>query len=651
VDRRAYLVALLVAAAVGAPFLTKAYHIDDTFVLAVSDQILKDPLRPFDTTINWRNDPMPIREITKNPPLLSYYLAPFIAEWGYDEIALHGAMMVFLVLLAVGAALVGAWFWVGPWWPMLFVMFSPLVLVSPNVMRDVPAAALGTFGMALFVLGSDDSKKTQTAFGALFVGLAVLTKYSSASLIPVMGLYLLLHRRWRQMLWLLIPTGLLGLWCLHNGHYQGEPHIWLLMRQRADNFFGWHYAWQEKGLAGLTILGSSLFLLPVVIVAWLRKWTWPAILLIAVAGAGAWFAVNAHFGNPSGMKQPDTVVLKDGKSFAGEIVERSEDGLTLRMRDRRSMKLNLAEVAEVRKDEGLVLMKNGNRYTGDVTEGEDGSLAIALRQQDMRVRTKNLGSAGALNWQYYLWAMAGAGLVVVAALGGLFGAVRAATRREGGADWLFLLAWAAVPIAFSVVLAPFQASRHFLPAIVPLTVIVLRLLGEKRQIVTGTLAGVLVLQAAVGYVVAFGDAEAAAVQRDFADYVAKTYKRDGREVWFNGHWGWMQYALRVHGFKQISQNGDTPPAGAILVDLKRTHHSTAPEGLNPDRPNPRLHRLEEKAYPCSILVRTVDNREASFYAVSGHKLPYLFTTDETPHDVGRVYRVTEKPVTENGGPE
>jgi len=44
----------------------------------------------------------------------------------------------------------------------------------------------------------------------------------------------------------------------------------------------------------------------------------------------------------------------------------------------------------------------------------------------------------------------------------------------------------------------------------------------------------------------------------------------------------------------------------------------------------------------------VDNRESFFYATTGHKLPYIFTLDDTPHDVGRVFQVTETPVTESG---
>ena len=69
---------VVVALLVAVPFLNKAVHLDDTVVLTVSRQILGEPLRPFNADINWGRGLTPIFERTKNPPLLSYYLAPLL---------------------------------------------------------------------------------------------------------------------------------------------------------------------------------------------------------------------------------------------------------------------------------------------------------------------------------------------------------------------------------------------------------------------------------------------------------------------------------------------------------------------------------------------------------------------------------------------
>jgi hypothetical protein len=105
---------MLPAAGIGWYALIKPVHIDDTVVLHVAQNILRDPSRPFAGEFFWLEEPQPLAQVTTNPPLVSYWLAPWIALTGYREWVLHLSFAPFIALLMWGDApfgnsLVGGW--------------------------------------------------------------------------------------------------------------------------------------------------------------------------------------------------------------------------------------------------------------------------------------------------------------------------------------------------------------------------------------------------------------------------------------------------------------------------------------------------------------------------------------------------------------
>jgi 4-amino-4-deoxy-L-arabinose transferase-like glycosyltransferase len=255
--KRLYWIGVLLALVVGVPFLNKPFHIDDTMVLAVSSQILREPLRPFHASINWSGDPVPIFEKTTNPPLVSYVLAPLVARFGYREAPLHLAMLGFLVILGLAMAWLARRFAGGSVWPVLFVMLSPGVAASVNVMRDVPMMALSAAAVAVFVAGIDRRRWPVALGGSALAGLAMLTKYSAVILFPVLIGYALLRRRGRDGLWLAAAAALLGLWCLQTQLTEGRIHlVYLLTTGRGGQ------PWTDRFYAALVTVGACLFLAP-----------------------------------------------------------------------------------------------------------------------------------------------------------------------------------------------------------------------------------------------------------------------------------------------------------------------------------------------------------------------------------------------------
>lgn len=287
-----FVLVLLTAAAICIPFLNKAYHIDDPFVLTIAGNILKNPADPFAGEFDWTGELTPIFETTTNPPLISYYLAPFAYYFNFSEFALHAAMALFIVMIGWGTVVLSNRFACGYFWPLAFVMFSAAIMVSGNVMRDIPAAGLGVAGIGFFIMGCDKENRFYLFLGSVLTGLAVLTKYSSIILIPVLLLYPIFKRK----LWLLgwvLPAVLLVLgWCLHNVAMYERVHIlFLTLHRRTVEGI----AWYDKALGAMVVLSSMMYLLPALLFAeWKRK-RWIALSGCVPVGVIAFWAAQRFF--------------------------------------------------------------------------------------------------------------------------------------------------------------------------------------------------------------------------------------------------------------------------------------------------------------------------------------------------------------------
>lgn len=278
--RRDFALLAFLTLLVTVPFLGKPFHIDDTFVLHISELILANPWDPFAGQFDWFGHELSVWEATTNPPLVSYYLAPFAWLSGFSEIVLHGAMVLFYALLALGTFLLARRFTAAPRWITAFVMLSPAVVISGNVMRDVPGAALATLAAALYIHGVDTGDRRSKAAGALLGGLAVLAKYSMGVLLPVLALYPILRgRKWREVGWLFLSGAVVLAWCLHTLVIYGQIHPWYLFLERsADSGFGW----EDKFQGAFLILGSSLFLVPALLWEAGKRRLWRCLAAVAL---------------------------------------------------------------------------------------------------------------------------------------------------------------------------------------------------------------------------------------------------------------------------------------------------------------------------------------------------------------------------------
>jgi 4-amino-4-deoxy-L-arabinose transferase-like glycosyltransferase len=266
----------IISAAVTLPFLDKPFHIDDTLMLLLAGNVVENPLDPYAGSVDWHGVPESHLTTETSPPLWNYYLAPFLSGWGASEVALHAAMLPFFVLLAAATLWLARRFSGAPWWVLLFVMASPGVVVSGNVMRDIPASALFAAALAATVAGTDRRDSRRLLLGGLLAGMAILTKYSAAVLIPLIALYPVLRRRPRLAAWCVVPIAIVALWNLLSQLVYGEPHLLSVMKF-SDRFSD---DWTLNLVRAFPVLGSLVYLSPLLLLHAFARRDW-----IAAAGA------------------------------------------------------------------------------------------------------------------------------------------------------------------------------------------------------------------------------------------------------------------------------------------------------------------------------------------------------------------------------
>jgi 4-amino-4-deoxy-L-arabinose transferase-like glycosyltransferase len=195
-----------------APFLNKAFHIDDPLFIWSAQQIQKNPLDPFGFQLNWNDVPEYMWQVTKNPPLACYYVAAVGSFVGYGELPLHLAFLLPACLVTAGTYVLAKRFVQRPLWPAFLALITPAFWVSAtNVMCDVWLTAFCVWATILWFKARDKENPLYYAATGLIIALAALSKYYGVVLLAPLFLNVVL-RRPRSLGWLLtfvIPLAVL----------------------------------------------------------------------------------------------------------------------------------------------------------------------------------------------------------------------------------------------------------------------------------------------------------------------------------------------------------------------------------------------------------------------------------------------------------
>lgn len=190
------------------PFVTKAFHVDDTLFVWTAKQILAHPLDFYGFSANWYGNEMPMAHIQQNPPLVSYYIALVELLFGWNEITIHLAFFIPAIATSVGILFLAKPLCRMPHVAVLLAVLTPAFLVSStNVMSDMFLLALYVWTITLYVRGLDLNQHYIVILAMIFASLAVLAKYFGITLVPLLLAYSIAKRRKfdGSILYLLIP--------------------------------------------------------------------------------------------------------------------------------------------------------------------------------------------------------------------------------------------------------------------------------------------------------------------------------------------------------------------------------------------------------------------------------------------------------------
>jgi hypothetical protein len=290
------LIAFSLPVLLGAPFVGRAFFVDDNYQMLMARGTWEHPLRPYDfkaddngrDSVGWERG-QPPRMV--NPPLHHYLLGLFSKIGGGSlwvvrllSLLLAGGSAVFIFLLAAR--------WMIPPMPVtvLCVLTPAFWLSSYSLLIDSTLLFFFLGALWSWVEGLRRHSARWLSLSGVLMGLALLTKYTGAMIFPVAALYWWTDRdsgrRWKPWVTFLVPTLIFAAWSGWNVATYGAVHF-TESAKRVIQVFSWGHVF-----IFLTFF-SGVFLLP--LVGWGelgdRKKTLMGVLaavLFALFLAGPW---------------------------------------------------------------------------------------------------------------------------------------------------------------------------------------------------------------------------------------------------------------------------------------------------------------------------------------------------------------------------
>jgi 4-amino-4-deoxy-L-arabinose transferase-like glycosyltransferase len=211
-----------------APFLTKAFNMDDPLFIWAAQQIQAHPGHPYAFDVNWFGFSQLMWAATQNPPLMSYYLALAAQVLGWSEAGLHFACLLPAVAVVLGTYRLARNFCRWPLVAALATLFAPGFFLScTTVMCDVLMLAFWIWAVVFWVEGLEKNNAWKLTAAGILTALAVLAKYNGVCLLPLLAAYGWIEKRaaGRWALFLLIPVAAVGAHEWWTFQLYGQPHL------------------------------------------------------------------------------------------------------------------------------------------------------------------------------------------------------------------------------------------------------------------------------------------------------------------------------------------------------------------------------------------------------------------------------------------
>jgi Dolichyl-phosphate-mannose-protein mannosyltransferase len=288
-QRKQQLLLTVIVIAALAPFLNKAFHVDDPLFLWMAQQIVKHPLDPYGFDVNWSSFTRPMADEMQNPPLCSYYIAAVASLFGWNEPALHVGFLIWPSLSILGTFALARRFCREPFVAALLTLFTPVFLVSAtNIMSDVMLLAFWTWAIEFWLRGLDRQSSWRFIGSALLISAALLTKYFGIALAPLLGVYTVARERrlTLKLLYLLIPIAVVSNYDFATAEKYGRALFSAALGASSSISSATRPSHTAQLLMGLAFAGGCLFTAIFFLPIWRKRILLPATIgLIALAMA------------------------------------------------------------------------------------------------------------------------------------------------------------------------------------------------------------------------------------------------------------------------------------------------------------------------------------------------------------------------------
>jgi len=265
------------------PFCGKAFHIDDPFFIWTAKHILVHPIDFYGFSINWYRWEMPLYEVTKNPPLVSYYIALASLPFGFGEVPLHIAFLIPALAASLGTYYLAREVSTHPLIATLASLLTPAFLVSSStIMVDVTMLAFWVWSVVLWIWGIKNNKLWILCLSAIIAGLSALSKYYGICLVPLLFCFTLAEKR--SLGWwvfpLLIPIAMMGMYDLLTYNFYGH-HLFLEAILYPEQFRGSMFSGLgARAFKGLSFMGGGFI---IVLLCTPLLWSGRVLLMLVFA--------------------------------------------------------------------------------------------------------------------------------------------------------------------------------------------------------------------------------------------------------------------------------------------------------------------------------------------------------------------------------
>lgn len=244
------------------PFLNQAIQTDDALFVWSAEWIQKHPGDFYGFSVNWWGSAIPMWVANYNPPLMSYFLTCVGSILGWSEVILHLACVPLAFVAAAGIYALAKMWCERPLLATLVAIFTPAFLVSSTtLMCDVLMLNFWIWAVVLWERALNCEKSTWLFVGAgTMAGLAVLTKYSAITLLPLLPVLSLLRTR-KFSCWstaMLMPLIMVAAYEWTTAKLYGQGLLTLAGHYAQSHQFGFSGGWKAKGIIGLAFAGGSL---------------------------------------------------------------------------------------------------------------------------------------------------------------------------------------------------------------------------------------------------------------------------------------------------------------------------------------------------------------------------------------------------------